>query len=59
MTLDELKNNLQQNCIPFDIVKWDYNNYLDKFLIERRKLMSKKIEEYYKKYSILNFNVDY
>lgn len=49
MTLDELKNNLQQNCIPLDIVNWDYNNYLNNYLPERRKLMSTKIKDYYKK----------
>lgn len=49
MTLDELKENLRQNCIPLDIVKWDYNNYLNDYLPERRKLMSKKIKEYYNK----------
>lgn len=49
MTLDELKKNLEENCIPYDIKDWTYEDYLEKFLPERRKLMSKKIEEYYKK----------
>lgn len=48
MTLDELKNNMAMNCIPIEIVNWDYNNYLHDFLPERRKLMAKKIESYYK-----------
>lgn len=49
MTLDELKENLKENCIPFEIKDWTYNDYLDKFLPQRRKLMAKRIEEYYKK----------
>lgn len=48
MTLDELKKNLEDNCIPFEIKDWTYEDYLEKFLPQRRKLMSKKIEEYYK-----------
>lgn len=47
MSVDELKSNLIENCIPLDIVKWDYNDYRNKFLVERRKLMAKKIKEYY------------
>lgn len=47
MTLDQLKENLKQNCIPLDIVNWDYKDYLDKFLPERRKLMAIKIKKYY------------
>lgn len=47
MSVDELKSNLIENCIPLDIVNWDYNDYRNKFLIERRKLMAKKIKEYY------------
>ena len=47
MSLDELKDNLYQNCIPIDIKDWDYNDFFDKFLPERRKMMSKKIKEYY------------
>lgn len=47
MSVDELKSNLIENCIPLDIVNWDYNDYRNKFLVERRKLMAKKIKEYY------------
>ena len=49
MTVSELKNNLTQNCIPLEVKDWDYNDYQDKFLVQRRKMMAKKIEEYYKK----------
>ena len=47
MTIEELKTNLVENCIPLDIINWDYNDYLKKFLLERRKLMAKKIKDYY------------
>lgn len=47
MSVDELKSNLIENCIPLDIVNCDYNDYRNKFLVERRKLMAKKIKEYY------------
>lgn len=47
MSVDELKSNLIENCIPLDIVNWDYKDYRNKFLVERRKLMAKKIKEYY------------
>ena len=47
MSVDELKFNLIENCIPLDIVNCDYNDYRNKFLVERRKLMAKKIKEYY------------
>ena len=49
MTLEELKKNLDDNCIPFEIKDWTHEDYLEKFLPERRKLMAKKIEDYYKK----------
>jgi hypothetical protein len=42
-----LMKNLEENAIPTDIFKMDINNY-DKFLKKRRKLMAKKIEDYYK-----------
>mgnify|MGYP002543727553 CR=1 FL=1 len=48
MTVEELKENLIQNCIPLEIVDCDYNDYQSKFLVERRKLIAKKIENYYK-----------
>lgn len=47
MTIDELKDNLLENCIPLEIVDWNYNDYQNKFLVERRKLMAKKIKEHY------------
>lgn len=42
-----LRQNLQENCIPESIVDMDYSNYPD-FLASRRKLMAKKIQNYYK-----------
>lgn len=48
MNLNELKCNLQSNCIPLEIKDWDYNQYLDKFLPTRRRLMAQKIMKYYK-----------
>jgi len=42
-----LASNLSENCIPqniFDMTVEDYDN----FLIERRRLMAKLIERYYK-----------
>ena len=49
MTKEELDKNLEDNCIPLDIVNWDYNDYIEKFLPERRKLMAQRIKEYYNK----------
>ena len=49
MTLEDLKKNMEENCIPFEIKDWTFEDYLEKFLPQRRKLMAKKIEEYYKK----------
>jgi hypothetical protein len=43
---DALIQNLQQNCIPDNIMEMDYHCY-EEFLVERRKLMAKKIKEYY------------
>lgn len=42
-----LENNLAENCIPANIAEMDVSSY-DTFLIERRKLMAKLIEKYYK-----------
>lgn len=42
-----LESNLAENCIPADIAEMDVSSY-DSFLIERRKLMAKLIEKYYK-----------
>ena len=47
MTLEELKKNMAMNCIPQEIVNWDYNQYLHDFLPQRRKLMAIKIKTYY------------
>ena len=41
-----LKENLRTNCIPENVVVMDILNYED-FLLERRKLMAKKIKDYY------------
>lgn len=49
MTIEQLEENLKQNCIPLDVKDWDFNDYQDKFLVERRKLMAKKIKDYYQK----------
>ena len=43
-----LNENLKENCIPENIVSMSIENY-DEFLLERRKLMAKKIKEYYYK----------
>ena len=43
----ELIENLRQNCIPESIFDLAIDQYQD-FLVERRKLMSEKIHEYYK-----------
>nr|AIF14427.1 hypothetical protein, containing DUF2081 domain [uncultured marine thaumarchaeote KM3_67_B11] len=42
-----LKTNFEQNCIPEDITKMTERQY-ETFLKQRRKLMAKKIEKYYK-----------
>ncbi len=44
--LDELKENLRQNCIPEGFVEMTKDDYQD-FLVERRKLMAAKIREYF------------
>lgn len=49
-SLDELYSNLAENCIPRDIVNWDYTDYKERFLPERRKLIAEKLEEYYKSF---------
>ncbi|MDR2971315.1 MAG: DUF262 domain-containing protein [Bacteroidales bacterium] len=46
--IENLKENLKENCLPKDIVLMNVGNY-DDFLLERRKLMAKKIKEYYYK----------
>lgn len=42
-----LTKNLEENCIPSSIAAMDVSNY-DDFLVERRLLMAKLIERYYK-----------
>ena len=37
---------MEQNSIPENILTPGYDDY-DEFLVERRKLMAKKIKEYY------------
>jgi hypothetical protein len=41
-----LTENLKKNCISENMVSMTVENY-DEFLLERRKLMAKKIKEYY------------
>lgn len=41
-----LLKNLQQNCIPETILQMEHTDY-EEFLVERRKLMAKKIKRYY------------
>ena len=47
-TEDAIRKNLADNCIPEEIKNLTYENYED-FLRQRRKLMAKKIREYYEK----------
>lgn len=42
-----LAKNLEENCIPADIAEMDVGRY-DEFLLQRRKMMAKLIEKYYK-----------
>lgn len=44
--IDDLKENLRQNCIPEEIFNMEIGNY-DDFLVKRRKLIAQKIKEYY------------
>lgn len=45
-TLEDLYKNMEENCIPRSFVDMTIDNY-DEFLKERRKLMAKKLKEYY------------
>jgi len=45
--LDQLRDNYEMNCIPDGIENMTIEDY-DDFLIKRRKLMAKKIKEYFK-----------
>jgi hypothetical protein len=44
--LDDLKSNLESNCVPYEIVDMGIDSYQD-FLSKRRKLMADKIKNYY------------
>jgi hypothetical protein len=44
---EDLLENLKENCIPKSIMDSEIGDY-DTFLDERRKLMAKKMERYYK-----------
>lgn len=44
--LDVLRKNMEQNCIPANIIEMEHIDY-DSFLNERRKLMAQKIKAYY------------
>ena len=45
-SLDDLKKNMSENCIPEGFENMTETNYKD-FLLERRKLMAQKIHEYF------------
>ena len=45
-TRSELLENLKDNCIPADIVTMEHSDYIS-FLVQRRKMMAKKIQDYY------------
>ena len=47
MDENELYRNLKAHCIPHDIINMMMGDY-HHFLAERRRLMAKKIKEYYK-----------
>lgn len=46
-TREDLEKNLLENCVPLSIMSMEVNDY-ETFLNERRKLMAKKMEEYYR-----------
>ena len=45
--IEELKQNMKDNCIPKNFIQMNYFNY-DEFLKERRILMANKLKEYFK-----------
>ncbi len=47
-SVEKLKENMDENCIPEEIFGMDYKDF-EKFLELRRHLMAKKIREYYEK----------
>ena len=42
----ELRDNLKSNCIPYDFVDYNLDDF-EMFLEERRKLIAKRLKEYY------------
>lgn len=44
--LEQLKKNLEVNCVPFEACEMDYNDY-SAFLETRRKMMAQKIKNFY------------
>ena len=44
--LDDLKANLESNCVPYEIIDMGIDSYQD-FLSKRRKLMADKMKNYY------------
>jgi hypothetical protein len=46
--MDELKDNFRMHCIPVGMEQKTINDYSD-FLMERRKLIARKIRDYYQK----------
>jgi len=47
MDMDALNDNIAENALPPEIINMTVNDY-DDFLSQRRHLMSRMIEEYYK-----------
>ena len=45
--IEELKQNMKDNCIPKNFIQMNYFNY-DEFLKQRRILMANKLKEYFK-----------
>lgn len=45
--IEDLKQNMKDNCIPKNFIQMNYFNY-DEFLKERRILMANKLKEYFK-----------
>jgi hypothetical protein len=46
--IDELRENYEVHCIPEGIEKMTVDDYSD-FMLERRKLMARKIQKYFSK----------
>jgi len=44
--IDKLKENLESNCIPFEVTTMTFSDYPE-FLEKRRRLMAQKIKKYY------------